>query len=612
METEHPVPGFTLTKTSDPVSGSTVTGGDTITYTVTGTNTGATVLDPVVITDDLAEVLNNAELTGEAVATIGDETVAAPVLAGTTLTWTGSLAVGQTVTVTYTVTLDADVPAGTVVNNVASGSATPPGLPPIEPPPVETEHPVPGFTLTKTSDPVSGSTVVGGDTITYTVTGTNTGATVLDPVVITDDLAAVLNNADLIGEAVATIGDETAPAPVLEGTTLTWTGSLAVGQTVTVTYSVSLSDDVPAGTVINNIASGSATPPGLPPIEPPPVETEHPVPGFELTKTADPVSGSTVLGGDTITYTVTGTNTGATVLDPVVITDDLSAVLDNAVFNSDAVAVVTDQEAAQLVLEGTTLTWNGSLAVGESVTITYSVTVNADAAGAVLHNIASGEGTPPGLPPITPPTVETEHPVPGFEVTKTSDPVSGTAVQGGQTITYTVTGTNTGATVLDPVVITDDMAAVLNNAEFNPDSVSMVSDDAPGALVLEGTTLTWSGSLGVGGSITITYSVTVNEDAAGVLINNIASGSATPPGVPPITPPPVETEHPVPPGPTPPVTPPSPPVTPPVTPPATPTKPTPPLAHTGAAITTAAVAALLLTGLGGGLLVARRRRRGEV
>ncbi|UPL15697.1 DUF11 domain-containing protein [Microbacterium galbinum] len=578
VETEHPVPGFTLTKTSDPVSGTSVNGGDSITYTVTGTNAGGTVLDPVTITDDLTEVLNNATLTGTPTASQG----AAPVLDGNELTWNGSLAVGESVVLTYTVTLNADVPAGTIINNVAEGSATPPGLPPITPPPVETEHPVPGFTLTKTSDPIPGTLVRGGDTITYTVTGTNTGATVLDPVIITDDMSQVLNHAELTGTPTASLG----AAPVLTGTTLTWNGSLAVGEAVVLTYTVTLDADVPPATVVNNHVEGSATPPGLPPIVPPPVETEHPTPGapgFSLTKTSDPESGSAVRGGDTITYTVTGTNTGALVLDPVTITDDLSEVLNNAELTGTPSASL----GSAPLLDGATLTWNGSLAVGESVTLTYTVTLNADVpAGTIVNNVASGSATPPGLPPITPPPVETEHPVPGFTIAKTSDPASGTRVNGGDRITYTVTGTNTGATVLDPVVLTDDMSKVLNHADLTGTPTAAVNGDAAPAPTLAGTTLSWTGTLPIGAQVVVTYTVTVDANVpGGVIVNNHLEGSATPPGLPPIVPPPVETTHETPPG--------------------------PGLAITGGEIATGVVlTALLLLGAGALLVSVRRRREG--
>ncbi len=547
-QTEHPVPGFELDKVSDPASGSTVLPGEDITYTVTGTNTGATVLDPVVITDDLSEVLAHATDNGDAVAVVDGEETGTLAVVGTTLTWTGELAVGQSVTITYSVTVDADA-AGATVTNTVTGEATPPGRPPLVPPPVTTEHPVPGFELTKTSDPASGTVVDASEVITYTVTGTNTGATVLDPVVLTDDMSEVLAHAGYNDDAVATIGGTESGELALEGTTLTWTGVLAVGEQVMVTYSVTVDEDA-AGALVTNTVSGEGTPPGRPPIEPPPVTTEHPVPvpGFDLRKASDPVSGTEVHPGEVVTYTVTGTNTGETALDPVVITDDLSEVLAHAEPTGDAVAVVGEEEAGELVLEGTTLTWTGALAVGEQVTITYSVTVSPEASGQLLTNTVTGEATPPGAPPIVPPPTSTEHPVPvpGFELDKTSDPITGSTVMPGETITYTVTGTNTGGTVLDPVVITDDLSGVLDHADYNGDAVAVVGEDLAGELVVEGTTLAWTGALAVGEQVSITYSVTVHDAAAGAVVTNTVAGSATPPGLPPIVPPEVSTQHPVP------------------------------------------------------------------
>ncbi|MEE6289141.1 isopeptide-forming domain-containing fimbrial protein [Georgenia sp. MJ173] len=547
-QTEHPVPGFDLDKVSDPSSGSTVLPGEDITYTVTGTNTGATVLDPVVITDDLSEVLAHAEYNGDAVAVVDGEEAGELAVVGTTLTWTGELAVGQSVTITYSVAVDEDA-AGAVVANTVTGEATPPGLPPLVPPPVGTEHPVPGFEITKISDPASGTVVDASEVITYTVTGTNTGATVLDPVVLTDDMSEVLAHAEYNVDAVAVVGDAESGELVLEGTTLTWTGVLAVGEQVTVSYSVTVNEDA-AGALVTNTVTGEGTPPGRPPLDPPPVTTEHPVPvpGFDLRKASDPVSGTEVHPGEVVTYTVTGTNTGETALDPVVITDDLSEVLAHAESNGDAVAVVGEEEAGELVLEGTTLTWTGALAVGEQVKITYSVTVSPEASGQLLTNTVTGQATPPGAPPIVPPPTSTEHPVPvpGFELDKTSDPISGSTVMPGETITYTVTGTNTGGTVLDPVVITDDLSEVLNHADYNGDAVAVVGQDLAGELVVEGTALAWAGQLAVGEQVTITYSVTVHEDAAGAVVTNTVAGAATPPGLPPIVPPEVSTEHPVP------------------------------------------------------------------
>ena len=693
--TTHPMPGFTLTKTADPVSGSTVQAGDTITYTVTGANTGRTALTPATITDDLSAVLNNAAVVpGSLKATIDGAPVAAPTLSGSTLSWSANLPAGKSVVLTYQVKVNAGVAAGTVLNNKVTGTAKPPTGPDITPPPVETNHSVPGFTLAKTADPISGSTVQAGESIKYTVTGTNTGKTKLDPVQINDDLGAVLNNAAVVpGSLKATIDGASVAVPTLSGTTLSWTGVLEAGKSVVLTYEVKVNDGVAAGTVLNNKVTGTAKPPTGPDITPPPVETNHSVPGFTVAKTADPASGTGVNAGQTITYTVTGTNTGKTTLNPVVLTDDLSKVLDNATLVDGSLKATVDGAAAAApTLSGTALSWTGVLEPGKSVVLTYQVKVNAGVAGGTLiNNKVTGTAKPPTGPEITPPPVTTEHPVlspkiavvkssdpasgsnvvagqdikytltftntgngagevahfddlrgllddadlvagslsadapltaamvgsdgfsvtgtlaagesktvtytvtvkadadrvaanadntvlnfvvpgttppvdppevcdpatqlctthpvqvPGFTVAKTADPVSGTNVAAGQTITYTVTGANTGNTTLDPVVLTDDLSKVLDNAALVDGSLKATVDGVDAtAPTLEGTTLSWTGALEAGKSVVLTYQVKINDGVAGgVLINNKVTGTAKPPTGPEITPPPVTTEHPV-------------------------------------------------------------------
>lgn len=540
--TEHPIPGYAFTKAANPASGTAVQPGETVTYTLTGTNTGATSLD-VVVSDDLAEVLAYADLTGVAVATVGDATVAAPTLDGTTLNWNGALAVGESVVITYTVTVKADT-AGNWLLNKANSTAKPPFSEEITPPEVSTTHPIPGYEFAKTADPTSGTDVQPGDVITYTLTGSNTGATDLT-VSIGDDLTEVLAYADLTMAPSASQG----MAPVLDGNVLSWNGTLAAGESVEITYAVTVKAGT-AGSAVRNSATSVATPPEGPEITPPPVVTEHPVPGYAFTKTADPASGSSVQPGDVITYTLTGTNTGATRLDPVVVTDDLTDVLSGATLvDGSAVAKINGEPASAPMIDGTTLSWTGSLEIGQSIEITYQVTVNEGVAGIVLHNVASSTATPPTGPELTPPPVETEHPTPGFTFTKTADPVSGTDVVAGQAITYTLTGYNNGATVLDPAVITDDLAGVLPFADFDPASMTATVDGAAvAAPVFENGVITWTGALQPGQVVVVTYSVTVKDVAASAdnVIRNHATAVGTPPEGPPVTPPTVTTEHPIP------------------------------------------------------------------
>ncbi|MBK0420102.1 isopeptide-forming domain-containing fimbrial protein [Leucobacter sp. CSA1] len=541
-ETEHPVnaPGFELSKSVDPVSGTAVDTGAVLTYTLVGANTGETALDPVTIVDDLSDVLAHAAYNGDVSASVNGEPAASPEVSGTQLSWSGALDAGETVTITYSVTVGSDA-AGESILNAATAEATPPGGETIVPPPVETDNPVnvPGFSVSKSADPETGSAVDPGDVVTYTVTGVNTGETVLDPVSIVDDLSGVLAHAAYNGDASASTG-----AVALDDEELVWSGSLGVGERVIITYSVTVHGDA-GGETLRNEAAGSATPPGdAPPIETPPSTTEHPVnePGFEILKTAAPGAGTAVDPGGVVSYTLTGVNTGETVLDPVSIVDDLSGVLAHAAYNGDVAA-----SSGAVAVEGEKLSWTGGLGIGERVIITYSVTVNGDAGGATLVNTAGGSATPPGGSTLTPPPVETEHPVnePGFEFTKTADPSSGTSVAAGGIVTYTLTGVNTGATDLERVEIVDDLSRVLQHAAYRGDAVAHIGDREADAPSVEGSRLSWSGPLASGETVTVTYSVRVNDDAAGQTMVNRASASATPPGGVTITPPETSTEHPV-------------------------------------------------------------------
>lgn len=537
-ETSHavPVPGFELSKSADPVSGTEVHPGGTITYTLSGENTGQTRLDPVELVDELAEVLSSASLSGTPSASIDGTATTDPTIDGTRLRWTGTLDPGQTVTVRYTVTVGADA-AGAMLENRASGTAAPPGGPVLTAPEVQTFHPVPepALELRKRATPDSGTTVRPGDEIAYTVSAENTGETVLDPTTVVDDLGEVLNDATLSGTPSAEIDGTPAAAPSLDGTELRWTGRLERGQTVTLRYTVVVDPDA-AGTTLRNSVTASAQPPGTgAPITQGPRRTTHevPTPAYEFTKTADPATGTTVNPGDDIDYLLTGRNTGETPLDPVTVTDELAEVLANAGITGDPVATIDGEPAAMPVVEGTTLRWTGSLRPGQTVAIRYTVTVHDDAAGATLRNTARSTAQPPGTgPALAPPQQQTTHPVPvpGFALTKTAEPASGATVNPGERVSYTVVGRNTGATPLDPVTIADELAGVLDHAELVAAPTATIDGEPAPAPVLDGSTLRWTGALSIGQAVTLSYTVTVADDAAGERLRNVATGAAQPPG----------------------------------------------------------------------------------
>ena len=129
--------------------------------------------------------------------------------------------------------------------------------------------------------------------------------------------------------------------------------------------------------------------------------TVLPDPILEITKTS--TADADTRQGDTVTYTVTAENVGNndyTAADPARVVDDLTDVLDDAVFNDDAAAEVGGTGVADPDYLEPRLTWTGPLASGETVTITYTVTLGAGGDG-VVRNVAwePSSGGPPGPTP---------------------------------------------------------------------------------------------------------------------------------------------------------------------------------------------------------------------
>ncbi|MEE6274421.1 LPXTG cell wall anchor domain-containing protein, partial [Georgenia sp. MJ206] len=107
---------------------------------------------------------------------------------------------------------------------------------------------------------------------------------------------------------------------------------------------------------------------------------------WTIEKSSDPESGSEVEPGDTITYTVTLRATGEGDPTGVVVTDDLSRVLDNADLTGPVTASI-----GGVVLEGDQLVWEVGTFSG-TATLTYSVEVDDDAFDVTVLNVVTGEG----------------------------------------------------------------------------------------------------------------------------------------------------------------------------------------------------------------------------
>jgi uncharacterized repeat protein (TIGR01451 family)/fimbrial isopeptide formation D2 family protein/LPXTG-motif cell wall-anchored protein len=527
---------LTIEKTSTPTTGVRV--GDTVTYNVKATNTGDidfTTAEPAFLNDDLTEVLDDATYNNDAKSSRGD----APTYATPTISWSGPLPVGESVTLTYTVKMTRGGDGS--VDNLAFESPCdvddprcdfdPP--PPTDPGCVDGVDPdtnlgcdpheilLPKLTIEKSADKTELPKNTG--TVHYTVKATNVGPgayTAADPARVIDDLTNVIDDGELVESSVTV---DRGDAPTYAAPKITWIGALAANEAVTIEYDVTYSAAKGGDNDLNNVAFGTEHPEGSTPtpkcdpvvngVDP---VTDQPcdkvsVPGadLEVTKSVDPKDRTTVVAGDSLTYTLTFDNDGKAGAT-VDYTDYLTKVLDDA----DVTAVPSVPANSGLtvtpIADGK-FDIDGTVAPGATVTVTYTVKVKADGSrgDSNLGNFLADSNDPP--PGSNTPCVEnnplcTENPVSQIEFTKSVDPTTGSTVVPGQVLTYTLTFKNVakGDGKVDKV---DDMTHVLDDAAVIKEPAS--SDSALKASAISNAKYSITGTVGAGKTTTVKYQVRV-------------------------------------------------------------------------------------------------------
>lgn len=278
-------------------------------------------------------------------------------------------------------------------------------------------------TVVKTSNPVSGTEIQPGEEIEYKLTFSTEGTFSTD-IDYVDHLEGVLDDADLVAGSITADPGLNA---VLSGKTIKITGAVSPGKPLNVTYKVKAkTENFGDGKAINFVVPNGQTPPEKCGPEDTTC-TEHPIAGnLVVEKSSDPESGTSVLPGQRVNYTLNFANTGASEVDVNYI-DYLADVLDDANFVEGSLETGQGLDAT---LVGDQIQITGKLKAESAASVSYSVIIKESEFG---NGIAKNFLVPDGEDPVCDPEQSncTEHPVLG-SVTWEKVDGGGTALAGSE------------------------------------------------------------------------------------------------------------------------------------------------------------------------------------
>ena len=412
--------------------------GDTLTYTISVKNNGDKVAKAIIY-DNVPEgtVLLNKDNNE-------DENTKK-------LTWRVTVEPGETENVEFTVRVKAE--KGTIKNSaIVNGKTT-----------EETETGIINITGKKEVDKAEAKV---GDTLTYTITLTNSG-NATGTVTVTDEIPA---GTTLVEKSITNNGVES-------NGTITWTDvEVKAGDTVEVSFKVTINNDTK--TSVRNTAVIDDNKPTE--------EVETKVANITGAKSVDK---STAKVGDTLTYTITLTNNG----------------------NADGKVTVTDEIPTGTTLVADSITANGSyneenktitwtdvkVEAGKTAEVSFKATINSDTKTSVT-NKAVIDGNKP--------TEEVETKVANITGAKSVDK---STAKVGDTLTYTIELTNSGNGD-GKVTVTDEIP-----------TGTRIKDENTTGYNKETNTMTWSNVevKANGGTATLTLEVVVKDDTTDTVKN---------------------------------------------------------------------------------------------
>ena len=417
--------------------------GDTLTYTITLTNSG-NATGTVTVTDEIpaGTTLVEKSITNNGVESNG------------TITWTDvEVKAGDTVEVSFKVTINSDTKTSVTNKAVIDGNK----------PTEEVETRIANITGAKSVDK---STAKVGDTLTYTIILTNSG-NADGTVTVTDEIPT---GTTLVADSITANGSYNE-----ENKTITWTDvKVEAGKTAEVSFKVTINNDTKTSVTNKAVIDGNK----------PTEEVETRIANITGAKSVDK---STAKVGDTLTYTITLTNSG-NADGKVTVTDEIPTG-----------TRIKDENTTGYNKETNTMTWSNVevKANGGTATLTLEVVVKDDTTDTVKNVAKIDNKEIPEKP---------ETKVANITGAKSVDKPTAKV---GDTLTYTITLTNNG-NADGTVTVTDEIPTGTRIKDENTTGYNKATN-----------TMTWSNVevKANGGTATLTLEVVVKDDTTDTVKN---------------------------------------------------------------------------------------------
>ena len=417
--------------------------GDTLTYTIKLTNNG-NADGTVTVTDEIpaGTTLVEKSITNNGVESNG------------TITWTDvEVKAGDTVEVSFKVTINSDTKTSVTNKAVIDGNK----------PTEEVETRIANITGAKSVDK---STAKVGDTLTYTIILTNSG-NADGTVTVTDEIPT---GTTLVADSITANGSYNE-----ENKTITWTDvKVEAGKTAEVSFKVTINNDTKTSVTNKAVIDGNK----------PTEEVETRIANITGAKSVDK---STAKVGDTLTYTITLTNSG-NADGKVTVTDEIPTG-----------TRIKDENTTGYNKETNTMTWSNVevKANGGTATLTLEVVVKDDTTDTVKNVAKIDNKEIPEKP---------ETKVANITGAKSVDKPTAKV---GDILTYTIKLTNSGNGD-GKVTVTDEIP-----------TGTRIKDENTTGYNKETNTMTWSNVevKANGGTATLTLEVVVKDDTTDTVKN---------------------------------------------------------------------------------------------